>query len=69
MKVVFIEKHQAEFSVKTMCRVLRGDYQILLKRHNLHGSMILTKTLLRNQAKNDYQCSILNETRFWLFLR
>jgi putative transposase len=23
MKVVFIEKHQAEFSIKAMCRVLR----------------------------------------------
>ncbi|EMV95084.1 transposase domain protein [Escherichia coli 2861200] len=24
MKYVFIEKHQAEFSIKAMCRVLRG---------------------------------------------
>lgn len=23
MKYVFIEKHQAEFSIKTMCRVMR----------------------------------------------
>ncbi len=24
MKYVFIEKHQVEFSIKAMCRVLRG---------------------------------------------
>ena len=24
MKHVFIEKHQAEFSIKAMCRILRG---------------------------------------------
>ncbi|WP_145916168.1 MULTISPECIES: IS3 family transposase [Dickeya] len=37
MKVVFIEKHQAEFSVKAMCRVLRvarsGWYASLKRRH------------------------------------
>ncbi|ACZ76308.1 Integrase catalytic region [Dickeya parazeae Ech586] len=39
MKVVFIEKHQAEFSVKAMCRVLRvarsGWYAWCLRRHQL----------------------------------
>ena len=37
MKYVFIEKHQAEFSVKAMCRVLRvarsGWYAWRLRRH------------------------------------
>jgi hypothetical protein len=37
MKYVFIEKHQAEFTVKTMCRVLRvarsGWYAWRLRRH------------------------------------
>ncbi len=30
MKYVFIEKHQAEFSIKAMCRVLRGGPQRLV---------------------------------------
>lgn len=37
MKYVFIEKHQAEFSIKAMCRVLRvarsGWYAWRLRRH------------------------------------
>ena len=37
MKYVFIEKHQAEFSIKAMCRVLRiarsGWYAWLKRRH------------------------------------
>ncbi|SPW32418.1 Uncharacterised protein [Edwardsiella tarda] len=40
MKYVFIEKHQAEFSVKIMCRVLRvarsGWYAWRLRRHQLN---------------------------------
>ncbi|CAM4193020.1 hypothetical protein SESI111939_20200 [Serratia silvae] len=39
MKYVFIEKHQAEFSIKAMCRVLRvarSDwYAWRLRRHRL----------------------------------
>ncbi len=39
MKYVFIEKHQAEFSVKAMCRVLRVArsrwYAELLRRHQI----------------------------------
>ena len=37
MKYVFIEKHQAEFSIKALCRVLRvarsGWYVWRLRRH------------------------------------
>ncbi len=39
MKYLFIEKHQAEFSIKTMCRVLRvarsGWYAWPLRRHQI----------------------------------
>ncbi len=39
MKYVFIEKHQAEFSIKAMCRVLRvarsGWYVWLRRRHQM----------------------------------
>jgi len=39
MKYVFIEKHQAEFSIKAMCRVLRvarsGWYAWRLRRHQI----------------------------------
>lgn len=39
MKYVFIEKHQAEFSIKAMCRVLRiarsGWYAWRLRRHQM----------------------------------
>ncbi len=39
MKVVFIEKHQAEFSIKAMCRVLRvarsGWYAWRCRRHQV----------------------------------
>jgi hypothetical protein len=40
MKYVFIENHQAEFSIKAMCRVLRvarsGWYAWCLRRHQLN---------------------------------
>lgn len=40
MKYGFIEKHQAEFSIKAMCRVLRfarsGWYAWRLRRHQLN---------------------------------
>jgi len=39
MKYVFIEKHQAEFSIKSMCQVLRvarsGWYAWHLRRHQI----------------------------------
>lgn len=40
MKYVFIKKHQAEFSIKAMCRVLEvarsGWYAWCLRRHQLN---------------------------------
>ncbi|QHP81550.1 IS3 family transposase [Pectobacterium odoriferum] len=41
MKYVFIEKHQAEFSIKAMCRVLRGarsSWYVWLTRRHLSSS-------------------------------
>ena len=40
MKYVFIEKHQAEFSIKAMCRVLRvarsGWYAWRIRRYRIN---------------------------------
>ena len=56
MKYVFIEKHQAEFSIKAMCRVLQaarsGWYMWHQRRHQITGVSSSALSVITSSRKD-----------------